>query len=340
MEIKYGIKEIHEKIVSALKRRGPSLPIQMAKELNMSSLFVSAFLSELVDEKKIKISSLKVGGSPLYFLEGQEEKLENFYNYMHPKEVEAFQLLKKDKILKDSEQEPSIRVALRAIKDFAIGFMFNKEIYWRYMLVSLSEIDGLIKTRKSLVRPASKPILMVSTTSTGLAIPMVNIVKTEKKEKIKVPKLMADTSKVRIAIPMSVAPTTKPIRINKQLVQTIPEAGSLITHKTKKQKPKSEFVLNVINLLNKNNFNIIEEKDYKEKEYNCILQIKSELGPINFLTQAKYKKSITENDLKKLLNSAQLIHLPALILYTGEIGKKAENFLEEYKSILKARRIE
>ncbi|MEK6872730.1 MAG: hypothetical protein AABW90_01825 [Nanoarchaeota archaeon] len=337
MEIKYGIKEIHEKIISALRRRGPSLPIQMGKELNMSSLFVSAFLSELVDEKKIKISSLKVGGSPLYFLEGQEEKLENFYNYLHPKEIEALQLLKKDKILKDSEQEPSIRVALRAIKDFAIGFMFNKEIYWRYMLVSLSEIDGLIKARKYIVRPLSKSSPMVSRTP---EIPIVSIAKIEKKEKIKVPKSMVDTSKVRTDLLRSVAQTTKPIKINKPLAQTTHEANPLIIPKTKKQKSKSEFVLNVINLLNKNNFNIIEEKDYKEKEYNCVLQIKSELGPINFLTQAKHKKTITENDLKKLLSSAQLMHLPALILYIGEIGKKAEEFLEKYKSVLKARRIE
>ena len=340
MEIKYGIKEIHEKIISALRRRGPSLPIQMGKELNMSSLFVSAFLSELVDEKKIKISSLKVGGSPLYFLEGQEEKLENFYNYLHPKEIEALQLLKKDKILKDSEQEPAIRVALRAIKDFAIGFMFNKEIYWRYMLVSLSEIDGLIKTRKTLVRLESKSIPAVSTTSTNLVTPTVSIIKIEKKEKIKIPKLTTDTSKVRIAIPGSVVPTAKPININNPLVQTIHEAKPLITTKTKKQKPKSEFVLSVINILNKNNFNIIEEKDYKEKEYNCILEIKSELGPINFLTQAKDKKSITESDLKKILNNSQLIHLPALMLYTGELNKKSRDFLEEHKSILKVRRIE
>lgn len=322
MEIKYGIKEIHEKIISALRRRGPSLPVHMAKELNMSSLFVSAFLSELADEKKIKISSLKVGGSPLYFLEGQEEKLENFYNYLHQKEIEAFQLLKKDKILKDSEQEPSIRVALRTIKDFAMGFMFNKEIYWSFYTIKESEIDGLINARKYIAKSVSKLVPIDSTTQ---AVPIINIDKTEKKKKIKVPELTTDTPKVI---------TTK------TTVQTICEDNSLITSKIKKQKYKSEFVLNVIGLLNKNNFNIIEEKDYKGKEYNCILQIKSELGPINFLTQAKHKKIITDNDLKKLLTRAQLTHLPALILYTGEIGKKAEEFLEEHKSILKARRIE
>ena len=37
--------EVHTKIIETIKRRGPSLPIQIAKEVNLSSLFVSAFLS-------------------------------------------------------------------------------------------------------------------------------------------------------------------------------------------------------------------------------------------------------------------------------------------------------
>ena len=78
------INENHEKIINILRIRGPSLPIQIAKELSMNSLFISAFLSELADSKRIKVSSLKVGGSPLYYLIGQEEKLENFYKYLHP----------------------------------------------------------------------------------------------------------------------------------------------------------------------------------------------------------------------------------------------------------------
>ena len=88
------INEVYNKIIGILQRRGPCLPIHVAKEMNMSTLFVSAFLAELVSNRKIKVSNLKVGGSPLYFLEGHEQKLENFYNYLHPKESEAFLLLK------------------------------------------------------------------------------------------------------------------------------------------------------------------------------------------------------------------------------------------------------
>ncbi len=127
--------QIKEKIISILKRRGPSLPVHIAKETELSILFASAFLSELFSEKKIKISNMKVGNSPIYFIPGQESKLENFSQHLKSKEKEAFQLLKEKKFLNDKEQDPAIRVALRAIKDFAIPFKKNEEIFWRYFTI-------------------------------------------------------------------------------------------------------------------------------------------------------------------------------------------------------------
>ena len=104
-------------------------------------------------------------------------------------------------------------------------------------------------------------------------------------------------------------------------------------------KPKSDFVLKVIQTLQHNNLEITKEKDYKPKEYNCLIKINSQLGPIYFLTQAKDKKTISETDLKKLLSNAQSIPLPAFMIYTGKLSKKAEEYTEKYPSILKIKRI-
>lgn len=279
----------HEKIISVLKEKGPSLPISMSKELDMSSLFISAFLSELSDEKRIKMSHLKVGGSPLYFLDGQEGQLENYYKFMHPKEAEAFLLLKDKKVLKDSEQEPSIRVALRSIRDFAVGFKIGEDIYWRYILVPDAEIDELLNPKKKEVEEESR------------------------KEAIKI----VDEGK-------NDGEFKNPL-VDKE--------------KKKKEKPKSEFVLKVVDFINENGLKIIEEKDYKSKEYNCVVQIRSELGTIDFLTLAKDKKTISETDLSKLLSKSQSIPLPAFMLYTGDISKKGKEYLQRYKSILKVKRI-
>ena len=102
----------------------------------MSILFTSAFLSELLAEKRIKISNMKVGSSPLHFISGQETRLENFSQHLKSREKDAYELLREKKFLKDSEQEPAIRVALRAIKDFAISFKKNNVIIWRYFTAS------------------------------------------------------------------------------------------------------------------------------------------------------------------------------------------------------------
>ena len=47
--------------------------------------------------------------------------------------------MKERKILRDSELQPAIRVALREIKDFAVPFEKNNEIFWRYFLVEEPE---------------------------------------------------------------------------------------------------------------------------------------------------------------------------------------------------------
>ncbi|OGJ16542.1 hypothetical protein A3K74_00355 [Candidatus Pacearchaeota archaeon RBG_13_33_26] len=132
--------QLKEKIISFIQLRGPSLPVHIAKETGLSILFASAFLSELFNEKRINISNLKVGSSPLYFISGQEPQLEDFSRYLKSKEKEAFLFLKEKRILRDSELHPAIRVALREIKDFAIPFRKGEEVYWRYFTIPEEEI--------------------------------------------------------------------------------------------------------------------------------------------------------------------------------------------------------
>ena len=103
--------EIKQKILYFIKMNGPSLPVRISREIKSDTLFTSAFLSELFNEKVIKMSDMRIGSSPLYFIEGHEFMLENFSHYLKSKEKEAFGLLKEKSFLKDSEQNPAIRVA-------------------------------------------------------------------------------------------------------------------------------------------------------------------------------------------------------------------------------------
>ena len=150
-----------ELILSTIQSKGPSLPIHIARAINLNTLFASAFLSELYGEKRIKMSNLKVGSSSLYYLEGQETQLENFINYLNQREQQAFTLLKKEKILQEEILEPAIRVAIKEIKDFALPIRVNhdgtEKIFWRYFQLSEEEAKTIItqilepkKERKSL----------------------------------------------------------------------------------------------------------------------------------------------------------------------------------------------
>jgi len=141
--------EVNERILAIVKEKGPILPVHVSKEINDSILMTSARLSELLSSKHIKISNIKVGGSPLYYYLGQESKLQNFANNLSDKPKKAYELLKQNKILRDSEQEPAIRVALREIKDFAVPLQVNyenkTEIFWKWYLINTKEVEPFIK---------------------------------------------------------------------------------------------------------------------------------------------------------------------------------------------------
>jgi len=153
--------QIKDKIIMFLKINGPSLPVHLSGEIKSTILFTSAFLSELVSEKKVKMSSMRVGSSPVYFLPGQESRLERFSEHLKSKEKEAFALLKEKNFLIDSAQQPAIRVALRGIRDFALPFKIQDSIIWRYFLVPETEYKAKaveVKEEKPLIRLKEKPL--------------------------------------------------------------------------------------------------------------------------------------------------------------------------------------
>ncbi len=153
--------KIKERILSVLRIKGPGFPSPIASEIGLSILFTSAFLSELLSEKALKISSMRVGSSPIYFLAGQEPQLEYFAKrYLKSKEKDAFILLQENKILKDRDLEPAIRVALRAIKDFAIPLEKNNELFWKYYLAKDEEITVAEKVpeKEIIIEVKEEPI--------------------------------------------------------------------------------------------------------------------------------------------------------------------------------------
>ncbi|MBU2576407.1 MAG: hypothetical protein KKF50_01670 [Nanoarchaeota archaeon] len=142
------IQEKKNKIISFLEMNGPSLPVRIAKAIEMDPVFASAILSELLNAKQIKMSNIKIGASSLYLLPGQEQKLEKYTENLKSIENDAYIKLRERKMLDDEKETPAIRVALRSIKDFAIPFRFNEKIMWKYTFTPDEEIENILTPKK------------------------------------------------------------------------------------------------------------------------------------------------------------------------------------------------
>lgn len=308
------IQDAKQKILSIIRIKGPSLPVHIARETRITMLFASAFLAELASEKTIKISNMKVGGSPLYFLPGQELYLEKFYKYLPSKEREAFLLLKNKKILEDTKQQPAIRVALRNIRDFALPFKNEKaEIFWRYFTLSKEETIKIMEPEKKK-----------------------EAVKQEEKKKEEKPKPKETKGKV------SQEGEGKFIRkpgLSDKEETPILELKPIKIPAKKKEKEKSEFVQRIIGIFEAVDIEILEEIWIKKREYVAKVRINSELGKIEFLAFCKDKRATTENDLTIAHQKAQSLKLPTLFISTGNLNKKAEKYLEEWKNLIKFKKI-
>jgi hypothetical protein len=289
--------ETNEKILSIVKARGPLLPVQVAKEINDNILMTSARLSELLTSRQIKISSVKVGGSPLYYFQGQESKLQDFAGNLQQKEKEAYELLKQNRILRDTSQEPAIRVALRQIKDFAVPLQVNyeakAEIFWKWYLTDSNETQLIIRKlldKKNIIESAHKPEAIKGTID-------------EKETAIK--------------------------------NEAQKELRKDITKKARKAD-KDEFLNGVQQFLNKNKINILERKEIKKhQELDFILELPTTIGRVKYFCKAKGRKKINESDLSTAFVNAQSKNLPLLFLTTGSLTKKAKEMLNnEFKNVI------
>lgn len=138
-----------ELILDFVNENGPVLPRDIVKEYGGDTFLVGALLSQLVDNNQLKLSKAKIGGSPVYYLVGQEERLQTLYTHLHEKEKKAYDKLKEKKILMDIQTDPVTRVALRNIKDFAkaleVSIKGRRELFWKWYLLPNADAETIIK---------------------------------------------------------------------------------------------------------------------------------------------------------------------------------------------------
>jgi len=339
-----------EKILEIVKQ-GPTLPTKVAKALGGGgdTMLIGAILSTLISSGDVKVSSLKVGGSPLYYVPEQESKLEDFLSYLNEKDKKTFRLLKEQKVLQDSVQDPLTRVSLRAIKDFAksfeIEYKSQKVLCWRFYSISLEEAQSLAKKIVANIaksggaeesapeqrieqKPEYKPSLIIEPKLVVMEKPVVvaqqvlePVPAVISQEKIHEKHLKP----AKVPKTLKVPKTPKPVKEPKQ-----PKAPKV-------QKLEYNFFELILNHVASKKLDVISKEKIKKSEYDLVL--KNHETNEYIYCKAKDKPTISEGDLAPALIFAQNKKMPCLFISTGELTKTASILITREFSGLKFERI-
>lgn len=322
---------IKEKIIKTLQEKGPSLPIHISREIGQSSLFTSAFLSELLSEKRIKISNMKVGTSPIYYVNGTESQLEKYSEHLKQKEKEAFMLLQEKKFLKDSEQEPAIRVALRAIKDFAKPFeTSNGEFYWRYLNTSEEDFYNQNSSKNNKEETSQKEGINKEKT----------FQEDQEKSSSKELDIYDDSLNNQTDQDSSNKKEENTEDISKKTAKTkskktTKKSSKKTTSKKSSKNTNEKFFNKVKEFLNQKSIEITDIENVGKSE--LIFRVKnSSLSHENKkekLLFAFNKKRISEEDLIKANKKASELQLEYIILSLGEPLKRLTNLIDAIKNL-------
>jgi len=313
--------QIKEKMISLFQRRGPSLPVHVAKETDLDMLFASAFLSELISERKLKVSVMKIGSSPLYFLPGQEQMLENFAEGLKGKEREAFERLKEKRFLVDSELEPAIRVAIGAIRDFAIPFRISGEIFWRYFTEDESKfIDMKFKERGE---PKVLHKIQVVEKQPEKEIPIE--MKVVEVVEIQTPEF--EEPKIEIA-PVEVAEDTEDAKARRKTKSHVKKTPAK-KNPAKKSRQDEKFLEKVKAFLSKSSVEIKSVEDFKKEEIFLVVKVDGK----EQLLAAYKKKKISDADIIRAAKRAAKLGMKYSVLSLGELPKKISELVEALKEI-------
>lgn len=258
---------------------------------------------------------MRVGSSPVYFLPEQQPQLENFSQYLNQREKEALLLLNQQKLLEDSEQTPVIRVALRAITDFAIPVRIKigsePKLFWKYFTSTDEELESIFNEKYAKKVPPPQPAPPLQTLAPEIEKPPIAVVQ---------PKQPEINQKIPIQTEIKEKPRTK-------------------AKKTKAKAEENDFGKKVKHHLSRKKVEVFEILTDKKKEFSAKVRSDHLFGTQEFYLTAKDKKSISDTDLSIALQKAQFEKMPALLLSNGDLNAKALIYLQTWKNLVKFEKI-
>jgi len=361
-----------DKILSLIRSKGPVIPKDISKNFKLDTFFSGAYLSELVETKKLNLTFIRVGGSPLYYLPDQKEQLQSFSKYLNEKDKTAFELLRKEKVLRDNELQPLFRVSMRNMKDFAIQLTVNlptgQEIFWKWYLLSKEDAEKIIKEKMvqhdikqmPLQQHPNKPAQLSSHPSppptdshqdeASLLVSPKNIPDPQSIEKIKL--LEKEIMDLKAASNKEKTESIKKEHISvSQMTLSVKE----LQKKTESPPLPSEPLLSEQIVLSNDHFlntlkSYFDDKQIsleqftinrKSKDIDLVIKMPTPFGTLDYFCAARDKKRCNEGDLSAAYVKSQVRKLPLLFLTTGMLTKKAQQMLEnEFKGHVITKQLE
>ncbi len=333
------VQEVKQKILKLLDEKGPSLPMHLSKDVQLSTIFTSAILAELIHEKKVSLSKLRIGSSHLYLLPGQEKKLEEFSDNLSGVEKEAYMILKERRVLDDEKQTPAIRVALRAIKDFATPLRYQEKIVWKYTFAPTEEIQEILKNRKPAQQEIPREKITPPTNEQLPQDPIPAIIEKpaiEEKAEKEIEKIVEVIEKPleKKIEQIFEKPIETKIHIEKLTQRKGELQENLGLHK--KDKKSINFLEEIRAYLYGKNIEMLNTLDIKKDEITAIIRQKER----EHLLVAYNRKRVSEKDILKAYKKAQSLNLPYYILFKGSTTKKMLDTINAYKQLLEIDNLE
>ncbi len=302
-----------KEVLEIVRKHGPVLPADVKQEIEGNTITIGALLSQLTDDEEILMSHTKIGGSPVYYTEDQEEDLQELREHLDDKHQDAFDKLRDEEVLIDDDQPPVIRAALRDLKDFAIPLEADTgddtKMFWKWYLTSDGEAEDLLENK-----------LTDTSSETQEDSEQENAAEQESED------TEQDATEQE---------SDDEQEDNAQKQEETQTTVSEVTEEAELEEVEDEFINEVRSFLREKEITILEEDIIRKgTEVDYVVDVPSAIGEQRYYCKAKSKKKCNDGDLSSAYIQGESKGLPVLFLKRGDMTQKAEEMLEEeFKSM-------
>ena len=290
-------------------RQRPALPIEVAPKLGVDSFLAKAFLDQLVETGKLKMTSEKISGVSVYFVSGQE-------------------LVADSKIKKLLGIKPTARTFAATVPQSPA--LEQKRAEFKARLEEIEKKEAELKKSKE-IKIAVKAQVKVK----DFVKPKVEVIKKEEPIPTTPTVKELEIKPKEITLKSAVEKPTQEISPKPSIEsQVMTAVKKLITGSA---SPAIELTLSQ---LNSAGAEILSKEIIKRgKEASIVAKIPSSIGPLQFLVIVQSKKTITKDDLSLAYAAGVDKKLPVLLYSPGKLAKPAQNYLETISGVVKFKQL-